>query len=869
MYMLLDGEIDLMGTMNRNAQLEEMFLYPNYSYGTTYTTLAVLEGGLQWVEEDFTNWDGIRVATYPEYADRLEEVDHYAAVNNFSYETVMCDSYEDMLEAVRSGRADAAIQVDVSMSEGFHSIGRFSPEPYYFAVYKENTELLQQLDMAMRSMNQAQPNLQNELYELYFRHTESFEVSQERREYIQSLGTMRVLFFSGDAPYQYRKGEELTGFAVEYWDNFARSTGLQYETVIAETYDEALALVESGQVDLVACIPTNSNLSALEDVQFTMPYLSSFSVSACSNLEPHEQRSDLTFWLNTEAALKEMYGKEDYGAQLDYYSLSYYLRKEGVYDYVNVDWSNTKNFSYAFGVTGRVPDSFVTLLNQYTNATGSEETQAMMYRYFGESVEYTTEEWLVAHRAALIGGGAVLAALAALIWFALHSRRNAYKALQAERRLNHLAMYDELTGAYNEGYFRKQLRQRCEQRENCTLVAFNVRGFRNINDTYGAKRANELLCGIAVVLQDRVREGELVCRASADLFYLLLQERDADGLRRRVAGMLRRISAMASAALEGLPLTIYCGAVFVGDSHAPYQVAANMSYLMAALAYAKKSNCPVVYVFDEALYQTEQLRYYIETHMQPALEQEEYQLYLQPKMNLQTDRVDGAEALVRWQSKERGMLYPDQFIPLFEENGFCERLDLYMVEQVCKTLRRWMDSGLTPVGIAVNQTKSLFVKGDYVDSLLAITGKYRVPPHYITLEIMEGLAFENLQSLNRTIQKLNRQGFQVSMDDFGTGYSSLNTLGKLEINELKMDRAFLMEAVNDPQGTQSEVLAAVLVLAKKLGIKTVAEGVETKKSEDMIRAMFCDYGQGYYYSKPIPAEDFREKFCTAGRCGSR
>lgn len=370
-------------------------------------------------------------------------------------------------------------------------------------------------------------------------------------------------------------------------------------------------------------------------------------------------------------------------------------------------------------------------------------------------------------------------------------------------------------------------------------------------------------------MQDRVREGELVCRASADLFYLLLQERDADGLRRRVAGMLRRISAMASAALEGLPLTIYCGAVFVGDSHAPYQVAANMSYLMAALAYAKKSNCPVVYVFDEALYQTEQLRYYIETHMQPALEQEEYQLYLQPKMNLQTDRVDGAEALVRWQSKERGMLYPDQFIPLFEENGFCERLDLYMVEQVCKTLRRWMDSGLTPVGIAVNQTKSLFVKEDYVDSLLAITGKYRVPPHYITLEIMEGLAFENLQSLNRTIQKLNRQGFQVSMDDFGTGYSSLNTLGKLEINELKMDRAFLMEAVNDPQGTQSEVLAAVLVLAKKLGIKTVAEGVETKKSEDMIRAMFCDYGQGYYYSKPIPAEDFREKFCTAGRCGSR
>lgn len=869
MYMLLDGEIDLMGTMNRNAQLEEMFLYPNYSYGTTYTTLAVLEGDLRWVEEDFANWNDLRVATYPGYAGRLEEVAHYAAVNNFSYETVMCDSYEDMLAAVRSGRADAAIQVDVSMSEGFRSIGRFSPEPYYFAVYKENTELLQQLNLAMRSLNQSQPNLQNELYERYFRHTGSFVLSAEHQAYVQSLGTLRVLFFSGDAPYQYQKGEELRGFAVEYWDNFARSTGLQYETVIAETYEEALALMESGQVDLVACVPTNSPLAALSNVQFTMPYLSSFSVSACANPEPHEHHTDLPFRINTELTLEELRGTEGPGMQLDYYSLSYYLRKEGVYDYVNVDWANTHSFSYAFGVTGEVPDQLVTLLNQYTSTITSEEKQAMMYRYFGESVEYTAEEWLVAHRALLIGGGVVLVALAALIWFALHSRRNACKALQAERRLSHLAMYDELTGAYNEGYFRKLLRERCEQRENCTLVAFNIRGFRNINDTYGTRRANELLCGIVAVLQDWVREGELVCRPSADLFYLLLQAEDSAGLGRRVEDMLRQISAMATATLEGLPLIIYCGAVFVGDSHAPYQVAANMSYLMAALAYAKKSNCPVVYVFDEALYQTEQLRYYIETHMQPALEQEEYQLYLQPKMNLQTDRVDGAEALVRWQSKERGMIYPDQFIPLFEENGFCERLDLYMVEQVCKTLRRWMDSGLTPVGIAVNQTKSLFVKEDYVDSLLAITEKYQIPPRYITLEIMEGLAFENLQGLNSTIQKLNGQGFQVSMDDFGSGYSSLNTLGKLEINELKMDRAFLMGAVNDPQGTQSEVLAAVLVLAKKLGIKTVAEGVETKKSEDMIRAMFCDYGQGYYYSKPIPAEDFREKFCTAGRCGSR
>lgn len=865
MYMLQDGEIDIMGTMNRDAQLEEMFLYPSYSYGTTYTALAVLEDDLRWLQDDFDNWDGIRVATCPSYADELQEVAHYASVNNFTYQTVACDSYSEMLDAVRSGKADAAVQVDIAMSEGFRCIGRFSPRPYYFALNKNDTALLRQMDAAMGSLLSSQPNLQNELYDRYFCRNGAFQISAAHRASILGMDPLKVLFFAGDAPYQYLKNGELNGFAVEYWQEFARTTGLRYETVIANSYEEGFALLESGQVDLVACVPTNSSLASLDGVQFTRPYLDSFSVSACSNFQPHERRTDLSFRINAEAALDEIQKTENYGAQMDYYALTYYLRKEGVYDHVNVDWSNTKNFSYAFGVSERVPDEIVALLNQYNSAVTDEEKQAMMYHYSSDSVEYTLREWMVANRLLLLCGGAILLALAALVWFALHSRHNACKALEAERRLSHLAMYDELTGAYNESYFRKLVQQRCEEKENCVLVAFNIRGFRYINDTYGTKRANDLLCGVITVLQPWMREGELICRPSADLFYLLLQETDPDSLDRRMEDMVRHISSMASAALEGLSLTLYCGAVFVADSHAPYQVSASMSNLMAALAYSKRANSAGVYVFDESLYQAEQLRYYIESHMQPALEQEEYQLYLQPKMNLQTDRVDEAEALVRWQPKDRGMIYPDQFIPLFEENGFCERLDLYMVEQVCKTLRRWMDSGRMPVGIAVNQTKSLFVREGYVDSLMAITEKYHIPPEYITLEITEGLAFENLQTLNATIQRLNEQGFQVSMDDFGSGYSSLNTLGKLEINELKMDRAFLMEAVNDPKGAQSEVLAAVLVLAKKLGIKTVAEGVETKKSEDMIRAMRCDYGQGYYYSKPLLAEVFEEKFCVAGR----
>lgn len=860
MGMLQTGEIDMLGTMNRDEQLEDLFLYPNYSYGTRYTALAVLKEDPRWIEEDFSGWDGIRIATFPGYQDQMSEFTYYAAVNDFTYEIINCASYDEMIDAVRSGEADAMIQSDISMTDGFRMIGRFSPSPYYFALSPDNTELLHQLNTAMRSLSSSQPSLQTELYDAHFKYMDGFQISEEHKEYIQSLGTLKVLFFDGDAPYQYVKDGELTGFAVRYFQKFAEISGLKYEEVIVNTYQEAFEMVEQGEVDMVACVATNSSLASLDNVGFTIPYFKSFSVTVCANSTPHNHKGDLEFRMNTKLALEDVQRKDSEAIRADYYSLSYYLRKKAIYDKVVVDWANTKEFSYTVGVTNSVPQELVTILDQYASSMSSETKQAMMYHYSGDPVEYTFAEWLFINRSVLLLTFLILICAIAILLLHMRSRWNAYKALLAENRIMHLTMYDETTGAYNETYFCKLLEECCKKKENIALVAFNIRGFKYINDTYGTKRANEILCEIKGILESQITENEFFCRPTADLFYMALREENEDSLVTRTDNIFSKIIQTASASLDGHPLSIYSGAVFIGTSPTPYHAFPNISYMMVALAHAKRANCHTVYIFDEPLYQTEQLRYYIETHMQSALEQDEYQLYLQPKMNLHTGHIDGAEALVRWQPADRAMIYPSDFIPFFEENGFCVQLDLYMVDKVCRMLRTWMDSGITPMVISINQTKALFVKEDYVERLLAITEKYQISPQYIILEILEGLAFNNISALNQTIKKLNIAGFQVSMDDFGSGYSSLNTLGKLEINELKLDRGFLMDVVNDPDGTQSEVLASVLSLAKKLGIKTVAEGVETKESEDVIRSMSCDYGQGYYYSKPIPAEEFQKRF---------
>lgn len=861
MFMLLDGEIDILGTMNRNATLEKMFLYPDDSYGTRYTALAVLKDQLKWIENDFMGWDNIRVAAYAGNQKQIEQFANYAAVNDFVYELVQYGSEEEMIQAVEDGKADALIQPDISLTDDFRIIGRFSPTPYYFALSPNNTDLLAELNAAMQGLMATQPNLQAELYDQHFRHTDSFTISDENRAFVQSLGTLKVLFFVGDAPYQYIKDGELTGFAVEYFDKFAELTGLQYEPVIASSYDEVLELVQNGQADLIACIATTSPLAALGNVRFTTPYFNSFSVSACTNQRPHEHAMNLEFRIDTAAALEDIKSQTGYGIRADYYSLSYYLRKKVVYDKVVVDWTNVRDFSYTIGAASSIPQELITMLNQYASSTDEMTKQEILYRYSSDAVEYTFSEWLLVNHSMIIAAAFCLIVLLVVALVYLRSRHMAYQTLLAENRLMQLSMYDRITGAYNETYFRKLLEQSCNEQKAIALVAFNIRGFKYINDTYGVKRADDTLCEIKTVLESDIQEEEFFCRPSADLFYLALQEHSADHLITRTNGIFAKIIQTVTATLDGHPLSLYSGAVFVADSPAPYRVSPNISYLMIALAHARQLSDPQICIFDETLYRDQQLHYYIETHMEVALVHEEYLLYLQPKMNLRTGQVDEAEALVRWHPTGHGIIYPDQFIPIFEENGFCIQLDLYMVEQVCKLLRTWMEAGIPPIAISVNQTKALFVKEDYVERLLAITQQYDIPPQYIVLEILEGLAFENFEELNRTIRKLNDVGFRVAIDDFGSGYSSLNTLGKLDIDEVKLDRLFLLDVMQEGNGAQKEVLASILSLAKRLGMRTVAEGVETQESEDMIRTMHCDYGQGYYYSKPIPAEEFRLRFC--------
>ena len=427
------------------------------------------------------------------------------------------------------------------------------------------------------------------------------------------------------------------------------------------------------------------------------------------------------------------------------------------------------------------------------------------------------------------------------------------------RELQELAYYDTLTGANNFSYFRQLAGERMRETANCTIVSLNIHQFKFLNEMFGKERADKLLCHVADTIKSSLKYDELFCRESADYFYLFLRDTGREQIRKRLEKIMEKSAQYSADSREGYHVFLYCGAVISSKDEVVYTLDQMMTHVMFALAKAHETHQNNVWFFDTKLHEKEKMDNYVEGHMYQALENEEFLLYLQPKIDLRTGGIGSAEALVRWQKKDGSMIYPGEFIPVFENNGFCTKLDIYMVEKVCRCIRDWIDSGFDPIPISVNQSKAVLFEKDYIGRIEAAVRKYNISPKLITLEILEGAALENAEELNEKIQILKEDGFCISMDDFGSGYSSLNTLSRINISELKLDRAFLKEAAEDQNGKSKVILEQITKMAQKLHIRTVVEGVETEENDRMIRELGCDYGQGYYYGRPVSAEEFTEK----------
>lgn len=446
--------------------------------------------------------------------------------------------------------------------------------------------------------------------------------------------------------------------------------------------------------------------------------------------------------------------------------------------------------------------------------------------------------------------GAFICALLVTIYIMIIRKRQ-------RRRITQLAYYDMLTGAPNFEKFKldgEALLARYGA-EQYTLVYSDIKQFKYLNRDYGHETGDKLLIYMTACFKDGLQKDELYARVSADNFVLMLKKQAcfADFMK-DLDALYAQIKRCRDQMQNFYPIKFHCGI---------YEMTAQDTSLTEALdkANTARKHLKSLPLDEYAIYDIkmqEQLEHEkeIEQTMHAALRNGEFVPLFQPKYDLVTGKIAGAEALVRWYHPQKGMISPDAFIPLFEKNGFITDLDLFMLDEVCRKLREMIDQGIVPVLTSINQSRYYMYNQHYVEDCCAILKKYDIQPSLIELEITESAAYKDMEALVDVIARLHETGFQLSMDDFGAGYSSLNVLRRLEVDVLKLDRDFFSELSATPRG--KIIVSNIIRMAKEMQIIVVAEGVETHEQVEFLKESFCDMVQGYYYSKPISGTSFEQ-----------
>ncbi len=419
------------------------------------------------------------------------------------------------------------------------------------------------------------------------------------------------------------------------------------------------------------------------------------------------------------------------------------------------------------------------------------------------------------------------------------------------------AFTDLITGSYNWNHLEAYLEVPSDKDiPDYAFAHFDIKEFRVINEAYGHIAANKVLSNIVKAME----ESDFVyasARCHNDNFAMLLKDMPQDELVQKLYDFFEKLSVLE----EDPNYKIYykCGLV-------PMQRAMLSGNRVADAAKMAQSMCTnqkqtEVIVYTDKMHDDLSWGNYIKAYVETAIEQDEFLVYLQPKFDIKKESIKGAEALIRWNYKNKDFLPPYRFIPFFEKDGSIAKIDDIVLKKVCAALARWKKEGKPLYPISVNLSRSRLYNENLIDNLVSIVDSFGVDHNLIDFELTESATYDNMEHMLSVLEDLRSRGFKISMDDFGTGYSSLSLLTQMPIDTLKIDKSFVDTiATTNERPEDIIVLRHIITLAKELGFVCLAEGAESKAQVDRLRDFGCEIIQGYYYSKPIPIAEYEEKY---------
>lgn len=776
-----------------------------------------------------------------------------------------------MKEDFQSGKLDAVVKECFRSWGGEKIAYRFAGGDAGILVSEQALGLKSQITDALRGISITDPFFRRDTCEKYLSRygVQALAFTNEEQLWLKNNKEIVAAYNveSDLLDYYDNNSGKILGFVQNVIDCIEQSTGCRVKIKTCTSLTDCMKLVENGEADIILGGVNSASMASFTGMQLSSPY-ARVPVVTVGVMEPTTERmkvavpfysDDITNYLRVlmPSASFQHYKNARLCAEAVVNGEADILCT-GAYDAVYIINSgyeqlrvlDTLSAYHTECIASAAGTTLSGIIGKTVMQVGANESVVDTYEFMA-SYGYDAVTisrfmdrylWVVAATAGVI----IVFMACVLIYFM--------------RRNKHRISTDPLTGGRNKDRFMddaaKTVKRSTPNRWACVLI--DIDKFKFVNDRLGFEEGNHMLERLYKTIGDNLEDDEIYARISDDNFALIIHNATDKELSAKINTIFSEFERRNELFVK-YPVFFSAGVCRLGQCEEE-DGTVNINSALDRCTIAKKTlkslHSSSIAFFDGKIRDKALREKDYENIMPTALADHEFQCYLQPKYGLKSRHIEGAEALIRWNSKTFGFVYPSDFIPLSEKNGFVVELDFFILEEVCKAMRRWIDDGKTPVVISVNQSRLHLNFEDYIWRLREIVDKYEIPYEYIELELTESVFTENAELLLKTMRKLHEIGFKLSIDDFGSGYSSLNMLKDIPADVIKIDREFFNGTVNSQKGRA--VISTVVDLAKHLNMEVISEGVETVEQVDFLTEIDCSMVQGYYFAKPMTMESFEE-----------
>ncbi len=859
---LLDGEIDLYAPATWTEEREELFDFVPHVFGEE-TICLFAKNDSSFYYQDYEAFDGKKVGLARGIVFE-EQLDAYCEEHNILLEKVYFDhnNYADMLyHDDPEKRCDLVLGESLYPIDNIKIVDKIDKESFYFMARKDS-ELCKQIAYGTEQIELKSPHLAESLYLKYYEKYEKLSqgITREQMEVLKEKAVYTVGYHTEHHPLSYRNEDGLPdGFAVDVMNEIASQVGIKLSYIPLNEQsvgdhsdlDFNLSVIRGNSssygmltepytmAPMVAIIPSDKRRSEIEtivtidyDTLNVEDFLDSYknakiirkqSMAECYALFENGEAECIIVSSQIANAILDSIGMEKYNIHALHFNLSigitvsYDLGYE-VFDVINnlvigLDENSVEEKIIRSVSELEVPQDFLKILAQY--------------RY--EVI------WIFL--------GIFLAVLLVFL----------VQAGKKRKGLRTLLEIDKLTGVMTKYKFNKEVKKRLAQAQpgDYVLSVLDIDNFKHINKTFGYYKGDEVIMAFAQAIRTLTDGDALICRDGKDTFFALCKATDkALKADKRTENSEYLQKALSVALEDRMPISYSQGVYNILDPNEAIDYmldCANTARLQGKHIYGA-----TIFVYSETMRKTQQEHDSIVASMEKAVQDKEFFVVLQPKYTIATEKIVGAEALVRWRKNDGETIYPSAFIPIFEANGFIAQLDLFVFEEVCRILQQ---EKLSPFVISVNISSKTAMQNPLA-RYLAILEKYDVKASSIEIEVTETAVTENFNKINQCMKAFKKHGFSIAVDDFGTGVSTLNRLKDMDVDVLKIDRSFLEKNLASSKGMP--IVKHIIAMAKELDLSVVAEGVETLEQLEALRYLECEMAQGYYFHPPLTIDLFKE-----------